>query len=59
MFTRILTELERKEAKAYIKADGAKVTNIRVMIMRYKRDKRQILDDLKLLDQLLATYEKT
>jgi hypothetical protein len=30
----------------------------RVLIMRYRRDKQRILDDLKLLDQLLAGYEK-
>ena len=57
MFTRILTELERRQARAYIKADGKKSGSIRVMIMRYRRDRQRILDDLKLLDQLLGTYE--
>lgn len=30
MFTQILTDLERRQVLAYIKADGAKITNIRV-----------------------------
>ena len=57
MFTRILTELERKQARDYIKKDGAKATIIRMMVMRYRRDRQRILDDLTLLDQLLAAYE--
>ena len=58
MFTRVLTDLERRQIRAYLKADGAKQTNIRMIVMRYRRDKQRILDDLKLLDQLLAAYEK-
>jgi hypothetical protein len=58
MFTRILTEFERRKIKSYLKADGEKDANIRQMIMRYRHDKQRILEDLKLLDQLLAAYEK-
>lgn len=58
MFTRILTEFERRKIRSYLKADGEKEVNIRQMIMRYRRDKQRIDDDLKLLDQLLAAYEK-
>jgi len=53
-----LTEVERRQSRAYIKADGRKNVNVRMIIMRYRRDKQRILDDLKLLDQLLAAYEK-
>ena len=58
MFTRILTETERRQARAYVKVHGKKNVNVRMSIMRYRRDKQRILDDLKLLDQLLAVYEK-
>ncbi|MGB9023883.1 MAG: hypothetical protein WCC94_10685 [Candidatus Bathyarchaeia archaeon] len=49
---------ERRRIRSYLKADGEKEVNMRQMIMRYRRDKQRILDDLKLLDQLLAAYEK-
>ena len=58
MFTRILTEFERRKIRGYLKTDGEKNVNIRQMVMRYRHDKQRILDDLKLLNQLLAAYEK-
>jgi hypothetical protein len=58
MFTRIPTDFERKQTRACLKTDGAKETIIRMLVMRYRRDKQRILDDLKLLDQLLAAYQK-
>ena len=56
--TRILTEFECRKIRSYLKADGEKNVNIRQMIMRYRHDKQRILDDLKLLNQLLVAYEK-
>ena len=58
MLTRILTEFECRKIRSYLKADGEKNVNIRQTVMRYRHDKQRILDDLKLLDQLLAGYEK-
>jgi hypothetical protein len=56
MFTRILTDLERKRIKSYLKADGEKDVNIRQLIMRSRRHIPTIRSDLDLLEKLLATY---
>lgn len=56
--TRILTDLERKRIRRYLKADGEKDVNIRQLVMRYRKDKEKIRDDLALLDQLLKNYER-
>jgi hypothetical protein len=58
MYTRILTDLERKRIRGYLKADGERDVNIRQLVMRYRRDKQQIANDLKLLGELLTAYEK-
>jgi hypothetical protein len=58
MFTRVLTELERKQAKAYLKQDGEKTLNIRVLAIRAKKFLPQIDEDTKLLKQLIQTYER-
>ena len=53
----ILTDLERRQAKAYLKQDGDKTLNIRVMVQRGRTYLPQIRQDLGLLERLLATYE--
>jgi hypothetical protein len=58
MFTRILTEFERKQIRAYLKRDGTKDVVIRMLVSRYRRDKQTIFDDIELLDRLVSTYEK-
>jgi hypothetical protein len=58
MFTRILTDLERKRIKSYLKQDGEKDVNIRQLVMRYKRDLPTIQSDMDLLERLLATYSR-
>ena len=58
MFTRILTELERKRAKAYLKADGEKESVIRALASRARRHLPLIRSDLDLLEKLLVTYQK-
>jgi hypothetical protein len=58
MFTRILTDLERKRAKAYLKADGEKESVIRALASRARRHLPLIRSDLDLLEKLLVTYQK-
>lgn len=58
MFQRILTDLERRKLKAYLKADGTKESIIRGLASRAKRHVPQIREDLELLEQLIETYEK-
>jgi len=59
MFTRLLTDLERRRIKAYIKADGERDSSIRQLIARYNKHLPQIKVDLELLRQLASTYEKS
>jgi hypothetical protein len=58
MFSRILTEAERKKIKSYLKADGEKEMHIRVIATRAKQFLPAIRLDLDLLEKLLATYSK-
>jgi len=57
MFSRILTEIERKRVKVYLKADGKKDVNIRQLAMRCRRHLPQIKEDLALLERLITAYE--
>jgi len=56
MFTRILTERERKRIQAYLRTDGEKSTAIRQLVTRAKQHMPTIRSDLELLEKLLATY---
>ena len=58
MFTRILTDVERKRIQKYLKADGEKDVNIRQLAMRCRRHMPQIRADQELLEKLLAAYER-
>jgi hypothetical protein len=58
MFHRILTAEERDTIRKYLAKDGEKEHHIRNIVSRARRlNKQRILDDLKLIDQLLARYE--
>jgi hypothetical protein len=59
MFTRILTDLERKRLRAYLKADGKKSSVVRSLSSRARRYLPQIEEDLRLLRELLETYERS
>jgi len=59
MFTRILTEPERKAIKRYLRKDGPKEVGVRKAVYRAKRYLPQIRADLELLEKLLETYERT
>ena len=58
MLTRLLTDLERKRIRSYLKADGEKTHAIRILVGRGKKFLPQIEEDTTLLKDLLQTYEK-
>jgi len=58
MFTRILTDLERKRVRAYLEADGERESVIRALASRARRHAPQIKKDIELLERLMKTYEK-
>jgi hypothetical protein len=58
MYTRILTENERDQISKYLKKDGARKDVIRTLVMRAKRHRGTILEDLELLKDLVETYEQ-
>jgi len=58
MFTRILTDLERRRIDAYLKADGEKDAPMRKIANRARNYLPQIKRDVELLEHLMKTYEK-
>ena len=56
MHPRILSRLEEIQIRAYLKKDGVKDLNMRVLLSRAKSFLPQIRLDLDLLEKLLATY---
>ena len=59
MFTRILTAVERREIERWLRADGAKERQIRVIATRGRKFMPQIKKDLALLERFLAAYQRT
>jgi len=59
MFTRILTEKERRRIRAFIKVDGEKETFMTVLATRCRQHLPQIERDLGLIKQFMAAYERT
>ena len=58
LFTRILTDLERRQAKAYLKQDGERTLNIKILALRARKHLPMIRSDLALLEKLMETYER-
>jgi hypothetical protein len=58
MFTRILTDLERSQAKSYLKQDGERTLNIKILTVRARKYLPHIRADLELLEDVLETYER-
>jgi len=58
MFSRILTDVERKKIKSYLKLNGKRDSMIRSLVSRARKYKPQIQNDVKLLDELVIRYEK-
>jgi hypothetical protein len=58
MFSRILTNEERKLIEKWLKADGEKQMHIRVVATRARKFLPQIEADLALVRRLLDRYHK-
>jgi hypothetical protein len=58
MYTRILTDLERRRVKKYLSEDGKRDALIRKLAHRKKAYEPTIRADLALLDELARKYEK-
>ena len=59
MFTRILTDVERKKIEVWLKRNGEREVAVRKIAYLGKRDLPQIKSDLALLERFLAAYQKT
>lgn len=53
---RILSPLEERQIKAFIKQDGEKNVNMRVLTFLARKNLPQIRRDLEILEKLLAKY---
>jgi len=58
MFTHILTDLEGKRIRAFIKADGEKGSAIRGLATRSRQYLPRIEEDLALIRKFLQHYEQ-
>jgi len=58
MHPRILSPLEERQIKAFLKQDGEKDVNMRVLAYLAKKNLPRIRADLELLEKLLQTYQK-
>jgi hypothetical protein len=57
MFQRLLTDLERKRIRSYLKADGERDDAIRTLVSRMKHYGPRIKEDLELLERLVQAYD--
>ena len=58
MHPRILSPLEERQIRAFLKQDGEKDVNMRVLAYLAKKNLPRIRADLELLEKLLQTYQK-
>jgi len=58
MFTRILTDVERKYVVKYLQRDGEKVVQVRKVVSGARRHLPKIKEDLELLERLLQAYSR-
>ena len=58
MFTRILTDVERKHIAKYLRQDGEKEIYVRKIAYGARKHLPQIRSDLTLLEKLLEVYER-
>ena len=56
MFTRILTNIERRHIMKYLRQDGEKQVYIRKIVYGARKNLPTIKGDLDLLEKLLASY---
>jgi hypothetical protein len=58
LFTRILTDVERRKIKVWLERDGEREVAVRKIAYLGKRDLPRIKSDLTLLERFLATYHR-
>jgi hypothetical protein len=58
MFTRVLTDVERRQIAKYLKQDGEKHVYVRKIVYGARKHLPQIRTDIELLENLLRTYER-
>jgi hypothetical protein len=58
LYSRILTETERQKIRDYLEADGKRDSTIRSFVSRARRNRKQLKLDLRLIERLVARYEK-
>jgi hypothetical protein len=58
MNLRILSHLEEKQVKAFLKEDGQKNLNLRVLVLRARRSLPEIRRELALLEKFVRAYDK-
>jgi hypothetical protein len=59
MFTRILTDVERKYVVKYLQRDGEKVIQVRKVVSGARMHLPKIREDLALLEKLLEAYARS
>jgi hypothetical protein len=59
MHPRILSPLEERQIKTFVKQNGEKNLNMRVLASRARKNLPAIKADLELLERLLQVYQKT
>jgi hypothetical protein len=57
MFTRVLTDLERRQAKDFLKHNGPKTPSVQVIVSRARKYLPKINADVQLLERLIQAYE--
>lgn len=57
MFTRVLSEPEKKRIQKFLKTDGEKKSDVRALATRCRKYVPQIKRDLELIERFMATYE--
>jgi len=58
MNPRILSRLEEEQVKTFLKEDGEKNLNLRVLVLRARRSLPEIRRELELLEKFVRAYQK-
>jgi len=57
MFTRVLTDLERRQVKDFLKRNGKRTPAIQVIVSRARKYLPSINTDVELLERLIQAYD--
>ena len=55
----LLSDLERRQIREYLKRNGERSLGVRVLVTRCRRHVAKIRADLELIESLLETYERS